>query len=307
MATDARQTELAGRPPDWRNFGYPGWVGEGRSGRAGSAECVRGLGGDMRNRAARARVRAGVPVVVGLVIGSVLLAGCSLLPRRRPCFRTDRRGRLRRRPLPRPRTRRARPPRRTGRSPRRSRSATSPARLPSPTHDGEGRGERACRSPGPESVAGPRVRPGTSQIPVFSGPAVAAEANRRVRAAANDLIAQVRREAKGDRGVKRTLTGTGTVAANDGRTVQVTIMFTDFLAGHSPPSLYVTTTPVVDVAQRSAGPVDPGHPEPRPKGLRFLPAPRWSRRRRRRAKRWTPLGCRRESRTGPTGSPRPPD
>ena len=71
---------------------------------------------------------------------------------------------------------------------------------------------------------------------MFSGPAVAAEANRRVRAAANDLIAQVRREAKDDHGVKRTLTGTGTVTTNDGRTVQVTILFTDYLAGTARPA-----------------------------------------------------------------------
>src|SRR3954454_9046377 len=37
-------------------------------------------------------------------------------------------------------------------------------------------------------------------IPVFSGESVAKEVNRRVRAAANDLIGQVRREAKSDAG-----------------------------------------------------------------------------------------------------------
>ena len=105
-------------------------------------------------------------------------------------------------------------------------------------------------------------------IPVFSGPVVAAEANRRVRAAANDLIAQVRREAKDDRGVKRTLTGTGTVGTIDGRTVQVTIMYTDFLADTARPSLYVTTT-VVEI--RRAWPVllTQVIPNP-PEGLRFL-------------------------------------
>ena len=77
---------------------------------------------------------------------------------------------------------------------------------------------------------------------------VADEANRRVRAAADDLISQVRREAKQDRGVKRTLTGTGTVATNDGRTVQVTILFTDYLAGTARPALFVTTT-VVDIGK----------------------------------------------------------
>jgi len=81
---------------------------------------------------------------------------------------------------------------------------------------------------------------------VFSGPAVAEEMNRRVRAAANDMTAKVRREARRDRGVKRTLTGTGEVGTNDGRTVQVTIQFVDFLAGTARPASYVTTT-VVDV------------------------------------------------------------
>jgi hypothetical protein len=83
-------------------------------------------------------------------------------------------------------------------------------------------------------------------VPVFSGAAVADEVNRRVRAAAKDLIAQVRREARGDRGVKRTLTGAGEVGTNDGRTVQVTIQFVDFLAGTARPASYITTT-VVDV------------------------------------------------------------
>jgi hypothetical protein len=105
-------------------------------------------------------------------------------------------------------------------------------------------------------------------IPVFSGPAVAAEANRRVRAAADGLIGQVRREAKDDRGVKRTLNGTGTVVTNDGRTVQVTIMFTDFLEGTARPSAYVTTT-VVDI--RRARPVLLTQViENPPEGLRFL-------------------------------------
>ena len=89
-------------------------------------------------------------------------------------------------------------------------------------------------------------------IPLFSGPPVAGEVNRRVRAAANDLVAQVRREARGDDGVKRTLTGTGEVGTNDGRTVQVMIQFADFLAGTARPASYVTTT-VVDV--RRARPV----------------------------------------------------
>lgn len=83
-------------------------------------------------------------------------------------------------------------------------------------------------------------------VPEFSGAPVAEEVNRRVRAAAGDLIAQVRREAAGDEGVKRTLTGEGTVVTNDGRTAQVTIAFVDYLAGTARPAQYVTTT-VVDV------------------------------------------------------------
>jgi hypothetical protein len=107
-------------------------------------------------------------------------------------------------------------------------------------------------------------------IPVFSGPSGANEANRRVRAAANDLIAQVRREARSDDGAKRTLTGEGTVTTNDGRTVQVTIVFVDFLAGTARPASYVTTT-VVDV--RRARPVLLTQVIQNPAdGLRFLGA-----------------------------------
>jgi len=83
-------------------------------------------------------------------------------------------------------------------------------------------------------------------VPVFSGPPVAAEANRRVRAAVNDLIARVRREARNDRGAKRTLTGSSTVSTNDGRTVQVVILYADYLEGTAHPASFVTTT-VVDV------------------------------------------------------------
>jgi hypothetical protein len=75
---------------------------------------------------------------------------------------------------------------------------------------------------------------------------VAGEANRRVRAAVNDLIARVRREARDDRGVQRTLTGSSTVPSNDGRTVQVVILYTDYLRGTAHPVAYVTTT-VVDI------------------------------------------------------------
>lgn len=136
-----------------------------------------------------------------------------------------------------------------------------PSTAPSPTATATATATAKGAEKGAEkglAVAETRIRGRASSaswdiaIPVFSGPAVADEANRRVRAAANDLIAQVRREAKGDRGVKRTLTGTGTVINNDGRTVQVTIMFVDFLAGTARPALYVTTT-VVDV--RRARPV----------------------------------------------------
>jgi len=105
-------------------------------------------------------------------------------------------------------------------------------------------------------------------VPVFSGPPVAAEANRRVRAAVNDLIARVRREARDDGGVKRTLTGSSTVPTNDGRSVQVVILYTDYLEGTARPASFVTTT-VVDI--RRARPVlltqviqNP------PDGLRFL-------------------------------------
>lgn len=105
-------------------------------------------------------------------------------------------------------------------------------------------------------------------IPQFSGASVATEVNRRVRAAADGLIAQVKREAKGDGGTKRTLTGEGTVVTNDGRTAQVTIVFVDFLAGTAHPANYVTTT-VVDV--RSARPVLLSQVlQNPPEGLRYL-------------------------------------
>jgi hypothetical protein len=105
-------------------------------------------------------------------------------------------------------------------------------------------------------------------IPVFSGTAAAAEANRRVRAAANDLIAMVRREAAADRGMKRSLTGTGAVGTNDGRTVQVTILFTDYLAGTAHPASFVTTT-VIDVRRVRPVLLTQVIQNP-PEGLRFL-------------------------------------
>ena len=144
-----------------------------------------------------------------------------------------------------------------------------PSQIPSPTATAT-----ATRGAQGLPVATRRIRGRASSaswditIPVFSGPAGADEANRRVRAAADDLIGQVRREAKDDRGAKRTLTGTGTVSTNDGRTVQVTIAFVDFLAGTARPAAYVTTT-VVDV--RRARPVLLTQVVQNPaEGLRFL-------------------------------------
>ncbi len=110
----------------------------------------------------------------------------------------------------------------------------------------------------------------TIRIPVFSGAPVAKEANRRVRAAANDLIAQVRREAKDDGGAKRTLTGVGTVVTNDRRTIQVTIIFSDYLAGTAHPANAVTTT-VIDVDKVRPVLLTQVIQNP-PEGLRFLKA-----------------------------------
>jgi hypothetical protein len=88
------------------------------------------------------------------------------------------------------------------------------------------------------------------RIPHFSGAPVATEANRRVRAAVDDLINQAKREGRSDGGVKRRLEGSGKVVTNDGRTVQVTVTYADFLTGTAHPSNYVTTT-VVDVRRRT--------------------------------------------------------
>ncbi|HET9649784.1 MAG TPA: hypothetical protein VFP34_16345 [Microlunatus sp.] len=88
------------------------------------------------------------------------------------------------------------------------------------------------------------------RVPRFSGAPAAAEANRRVRAAVDDLISQARREGRSDGGVKRRLEGSGKVVTNDGRTVQVTVTYADFLTGTAHPSNYVTTT-VVDVRRRT--------------------------------------------------------
>ncbi len=110
----------------------------------------------------------------------------------------------------------------------------------------------------------------TISIPVFSGAPVAKEVNRRVRAAANDLIAQVRREAKDDGGAKRTLTGEGTVVTNDRRTIQVTIILSDYLAGTAHPANAVTTT-VIDVDKSRPVLLTQVIQNP-PEGLRFLKA-----------------------------------
>ena len=141
--------------------------------------------------------------------------------------------------------------------------APSPTRTPTAKSPDKGLPFAATRIRGRASSASWDIA-----IPVFSGPAVAGEVNRRVRAAAKDLIAQVRREARQDDGVKRTLTGIGKVGTNDGRTVQVTIQFVDFLAGTARPALYVTTT-VVDVGR--ARPVLLNQVIQNPSdGLRFL-------------------------------------
>ena len=123
-----------------------------------------------------------------------------------------------------------------------------PSQVPSPTATAKGAGEgpavRFDQDPGPRlqrdvgrrhpSVLRPRRRR-RGQPP------------RTRRGRRPDLPGPPR--SRQDRGVKRTLTGTGTVATNDGRTVQVTILFTDYLAGTARPALFVTTT-VVDSAAR---------------------------------------------------------
>jgi hypothetical protein len=87
------------------------------------------------------------------------------------------------------------------------------------------------------------------RVPKFSGAPAATEVNSRVRAAVNGMIAQTKREGRGDDGHKRRLDGEGTVVTNDGRTAQVTITYGDYLEGTAHPTDYVTTT-VVDVARR---------------------------------------------------------
>jgi hypothetical protein len=105
-------------------------------------------------------------------------------------------------------------------------------------------------------------------VPTFSGAPVAAEVNRRVRAAADGVIAGVRRAARSDGGTERTLTGRGTVITNDGRTAQVTIIFTDYLAGTAHPTPSLTTT-VIDVRRSRPVLLSEVVQNP-PEGLRFL-------------------------------------
>ncbi|GAA3637430.1 hypothetical protein GCM10022236_44950 [Microlunatus ginsengisoli] len=87
------------------------------------------------------------------------------------------------------------------------------------------------------------------RVPEFSGAPVAAEVNKRVRAAVAGPIQRARREGRRDHGIKRRLDGEGTVVTNDGRTVQVRVIYGDYLSGTAHPADYVTTT-VVDVARR---------------------------------------------------------
>lgn len=83
-------------------------------------------------------------------------------------------------------------------------------------------------------------------VPVFAGSPVAEDVNVRVRAAAGAAIAHARREVRpGD--PHRTLSGTGTVTTDDGRTAQVRFDFTDYLDGTAHPVDSVRTV-VVDLA-----------------------------------------------------------
>ena len=169
---------------------------------------------------------------------------------------------------PRPAPVRSRPPRpaRPSRPCPMSRSSTFPT-VAVPTADPTEKGLRVRQTTIRGRSAGASW---TISIPVFSGAPVAKEVNRRVRAAANDLIAQVRREAKDDAGAKRTLTGVGTVVTNDRRTIQVTIIFSDYLAGTAHPANAVTTT-VIDVGKARPVLLTQVIQNP-PEGLRFLKA-----------------------------------
>ncbi|GAA1435575.1 hypothetical protein GCM10009616_32990 [Microlunatus lacustris] len=77
----------------------------------------------------------------------------------------------------------------------------------------------------------------------FSGGPGAAEVNRRVRAAVDDAIRRGKREARDDDGERR-ITGSSVVTTNDGRTVQVSAHFVDYLAGTASPANHVATTAV---------------------------------------------------------------
>lgn len=78
----------------------------------------------------------------------------------------------------------------------------------------------------------------------FAGGQGATEVNRRVRASAQDCVTRGRREASGDRGERRTVTGESVLTTNDGRTVQVALVCVDFLAGTAHPSYWLGTTAV---------------------------------------------------------------
>ncbi|MET1007854.1 MAG: hypothetical protein ABWX96_20050 [Propionibacteriaceae bacterium] len=78
---------------------------------------------------------------------------------------------------------------------------------------------------------------------MFKG-AAAAEINRRVRASADDRISLAKLQARHDGGDKRSLDGSSTVTQNDGRTVQVAIVFVNYLAGTAHPDDWVNTTAV---------------------------------------------------------------
>lgn len=82
----------------------------------------------------------------------------------------------------------------------------------------------------------------TVKVPMFAGPAVSAVVNRRVRASAQSAIKVAVAEGRDDQGERRTLSGEGEVAVNDGRTVQVRLSFTDNLAGTAHPIYSVATT-----------------------------------------------------------------
>ncbi len=196
-----------------------------------------------------------------LLASVALLAGCSLLPGQGPAADPGSTG-------PSPSAVAA-----TSAAPSPAASASEPSIpmgttlptviVPSAEPDGKGQQVGTTRIRGRSTTASWDIT-----VPVFSGGRAAAEATRRVRAAADGLIAQVRREEKDDAGAERMLTGEGTVVTNDDRTVQVTIMFVDFLAGTAHPSLYVTTT-VVDVAEVRPVLLRQVIQNP-PEGLRFL-------------------------------------